>query len=121
MEYINSVKWDVQQSEGFEKVVKWYNKKRPNELAAVLGNVDRLLDMLNKFQNAPIRAGFIHPEPMGVFAVDQRPVPHIEVTRLYTYPDHSTKTLHLITIGNKKEQDSDIEYCKEFLKNLKKQ
>ena len=49
-----------------------------------------------------IKFGFIHKEPKGIKAIDQRGSGrNLQQTRLYIYPDLDNKILHLITIGNK--------------------
>jgi hypothetical protein len=100
-----------------EKDKHWYAKKRPDELAAVMRNLERYLAMLNASKSAKcVQAGYLHSEPMGVLAIDQKGFgPNLRETRLYTYAVDETKTVHLITIGDKDEQHSDIEFCKEYV------
>jgi len=45
---------------------------------------------------------------------------NLQETRLYVYPDEERKVLYLITIGNKDEQQSDIQTCNGFVELLKK-
>jgi hypothetical protein len=93
------------------------SKKRPDELAAVLRNLERYLMLLKVSKNSKcVQAGYLHHEPMGVIAIDQKGIGgNLQETRLYIYAAEETKTVHLITIGNKDEQHSDIEFCKEFV------
>jgi hypothetical protein len=113
----------MEPTDRFEKDQKFYERKRPNELAAVLRNLERYMDFLKVAPNPQaIQAGFLHPEPAGVIAIDQSGGGgNLQETRLYTYPDSGTKVLFLITIGNKDEQHSDIIYSKQFAQSLKKQ
>ncbi len=98
-----------------DKASKWYSKKRPKELAAVLRNLERYLELLNGARNArAISAGFLHFEPGGVVAIDQKGVPGLQETRLYTYAHQPTQTLYLITVGNKQQQSNDIKFSKDF-------
>jgi hypothetical protein len=56
---------------------------------------------------------------MGVVAVDQKGGgPNLQETRLYTFADEVRNVLYLITIGNKSEQPSDIEFSKDFVKSI---
>jgi len=98
----------------------WYAKKKPHELAAVMRNLQRYLMLLKASKNSKcVQAGYLHPETMGVIAIDQRGFSgNLKETRLYVYPVDETKTVHLITIGNKDEQHSDIEFCKEFVNSI---
>jgi hypothetical protein len=109
--------WEIDQSEQWPKDRKWYEKKRPNELAAVLNNLDRYLTQLNSAANSKVvQAGYLHHEPHGVVAIDQKGGGgNLQETRLYTFADDSNKVLYIITIGNKADQDSDIEFSKKFV------
>lgn len=112
--------WTIEPSTQYEKDQRWYEKKRPNELAAVLRNLQRLLSLSNVSKNSKcLEAGYLHKEPAGIIAIDQKGFSgNLEETRLYTYLIDETKTIHLITIGNKQTQHADIEYSKEFVKQF---
>ena len=112
--------WMIEPSTQFEKDQKHYEKKRPNELAAVLRNLARFLSLLKVSKNSKcVEAGYLHKEPAGVIAIDQRGFSgNLEETRLYTFSVDETKIVHLITIGNKDTQHSDIEYSKNFVKQF---
>ena len=86
-------------------------------LRGVLRNVQRYLLLLKAASNPrAVQAGFLHHEPMGVVAVDQKGGGgNLQETRLYTYADAAGELLYLITIGNKGDQPSDIEFSKEFV------
>jgi hypothetical protein len=111
--------WRLQPSAQFSHIAKWYEKKHPNELTAILNNTTRYLSLLNACKNAAVaQAGYLHHEPCGVKAIDQKGGGrNLQETRLYTYADDTTRILHLITIGNKDEQPSDIEFSKQFVKD----
>lgn len=113
----------LEPSTQWERDQKWFEKKRPDELAAVLRNLQRYLSLLNASKNSKcVEAGYLHKEPAEVVAVDQRGISaNLRETRLYTLADDSTRTLHLITIGDKDSQNSDIEYAREFARNLKQE
>lgn len=114
--------WQIEPSTQWATDHKWYAKKRPDELAAVLNNLDRYLVQLNSRANAKcLQAGYLHHEPCGVVALDQRGGgANLQETRLYTYADQASQVLYLITIGNKAEQHSDIEFSKEFVSTIRK-
>jgi hypothetical protein len=111
--------WRVEPTTQWDRDAKHYQKKHPNELAAIFRNVGRYLSLLNCATNArSVQAGFLHPEPMGVVAVEQKGGgANLQETRAYTYADEAQKVLYIITIGNKQEQPSDIELSKDFVKN----
>ena len=112
--------WEVEPTTQWSKDRKWYEKKRPAELAAVLHNLQRYLDQLNLAPNPRVvQGGYLHHEPGGVVAVDQKGAGgNLQQTRLYTFADPDSKTLHLITVGDKHDQPSDIKFCSDFVKSL---
>ncbi len=115
--------WRIEPTSEWEKDQKWYAKKRPNELAAVLRNLDRFLGLLNCVPNSKaISAGFLHGEPCGAVAIDQKGGgAHLRETRLYVYADDTKKIVYLITIGDKSShsQGADIALVKGFVDSLK--
>lgn len=112
--------WTIEPSLQMDKDKHWYAKKRPDELAAVMRNLQRYLMLLEVSRNSKcVQAGYLHPETMGVMAIDQKGFcGNLQETRLYIYTVDATQTVHLITIGDKDEQHSDIEFCKEFVKSV---
>lgn len=112
--------WTTEPTTQWQKDAKHYEKKHPNELAAVLRNLKRYLSLLEVAPNPrAVQAGFLHPEPKGIIAIDQKGGGgNLQETRLYTYPVETKKVLYLITIGNKNEQTSDIELSKNFVESI---
>jgi hypothetical protein len=113
--------WQIEPSTQWQKDQKWYEKKRPNELAAVLANLSRYMKYLKASKTSKcLEAGFLHHEPGGVVALDQKGFAgNLQETRLYIFAVDATKTVHLITIGSKDEQHADIEFCKSFVEQLR--
>jgi hypothetical protein len=99
---------------------KW-PKKHKRELLGVHDNLDTFLKAIQRGQRpAEAKFGFIHPEPGGILAIDQKGGgPHLKETRLYVYPDTRNEELFVITLGDKDSQAADIETCKAFLKELR--
>jgi hypothetical protein len=121
MEYFERVMWQIEPTTQWEKDHRFYEKKHPNELAAVLRNLERYLSQLNLAVNSQaVLAGYLHPEPSGIRAIDQKGGGgNLQETRLYTYADDAQKVVFLITIGNKDSQTSDIELSKDFVETLR--
>ena len=113
--------WELQPTDQYERDLRWYQKKRPRELGAVLNNLQRYLNQLNAAPNAAsIMAGYLHPEQNGVVAVDQKGGGgNLQETRLYMFADDQNKVLHLITIGNKDSQHDDVRQSSEYARSLK--
>jgi hypothetical protein len=110
-------------TQSYKRNHKRYAKNRPAELKAVLENLDKYLQSLQAgVKPLQIKAGFIHPEPQGVVAIDQKGgVKNLAQTRLYIFSDVEAETLYLIAMGDKNSQKSDIQACREFVNDLLKQ
>ena len=115
--------WELTHTEKYETMYKRYAKKRPNELTAVLSNLDKYHNALNKIGKVlQITAGFIHPEPKGVIALDQKGSKgKLKQTRLYLYPSVEEKIIYWLIIGDKKSKANDINYCSKFVQKKKKE
>ncbi len=113
--------WRIEPTTGWEKDQKHYAKKHPNELAAVIANLERFFKLLNVSRNSKcVQAGYLHTESMGILAVDQKGHgSNLQETRLYFYADDPSKIVHLIAIGDKSTQHSDVEYCKSFVRLIR--
>ena len=111
--------WQIELTDRFDHEERYYQKKRPRELAAVYNNLDRYIAQLTASQRAAcVQGGYLHNEGGGVVAIDQRGTKgadKIEETRLYVFADDIEKVVYLITIGNKQEQSSDIKISKQFV------
>jgi hypothetical protein len=113
--------WQYLITPQFERSKKRYDKKRPGELAAVFRNLDRLREQLNGLPRCrAAQAGFLHHEPAGLWAIDQKGPSRtkLQETRLYVFPVEETKTLHIITVGNKNSQAADLRCALEYVRSL---
>jgi len=102
--------WVLHPHEGYLRDQRWYLKKRPHEFAAVAHNLQRYMNLLAVTPQArAIQAGFIHPEPHGMVALDQRGgAGHLQPTRLYCFAEARTRRVHLLAIGDKASQAEDL-------------
>ena len=113
--------WRMQIAPEFERSKKHYDKKRPAELAAVLRNLARLLEQLNALPHCrAAQAGFLHHEPAGIWALDQKGPSRtkLQETRLYVFPEEESKALHIITVGNKNSQAADLRCAVDYVRSL---
>jgi hypothetical protein len=80
-------------------------------------NLQRYLRQLEAAPNSrAFSAGYLHAEANGVAAIDQKGGGgNLQETRLYTYADDEKRVLYLITIGDKNDQNSDVQFAKEFV------
>lgn len=113
--------WVIQKSLFFKARFKRFQKKHPEEARAVLNNLETYLTTLNIGVNPiNIKAGFIHDEPDGIKALDQKGGKgKMMQSRLYIFPETELKILHVISIGTKSDQGGDISECRSYIRPLK--
>src|SRR5258708_13716569 len=112
--------WRVFPTDLYDRQFEFYEKKRADQLKAVLRNLARYMEML-KAQSNPrmISANFIHNERQGLLALTQQGYkPKQPKTRLYIYPEVNSKRLYLITIGDASNQDGDVKDAHRFIEKL---
>lgn len=115
-------RWEVERTERFDRDLAYYRKKKAAALAVVLRNFRRMLDHLELGGDWSPRAfGFLHVEPGGVCAVDESGAGRQTPTRLYVYVGVRARRLHLLAIGGKARQASDIQDCLDMVARIKKQ
>jgi len=107
--------WNTEQTDKFGRDYSFYEKKHREELLAVLANLADYMKALSELENSlAITAGFIHSEPKGIKAIDQKGGQNkvkLQQTRLYVYADDKNKKLYLLALGDKKAQREDIKFC----------
>ena len=114
--------WHIEALDTYDRAHKHYEKKQPQELIAVLDNLDRYFKTVMRGVHPQfVVAGYIHDEGKGVRAIDQwgGAKGKLRQTRLYVYPDVEAKTLYLITIGDKDSQKEDVKLSADFVVQLK--
>ena len=114
--------WRLEPTETYIRDLQDYSKKCPEELAAVLNNLDTYFRALFRLGNPmQITGGFIHNESDGIKGIDQKGSKRkLTETRLYVYPDTHAKRLYLLMIGTKKAQRQDISNCRDVVRKLRK-
>lgn len=112
--------WSIEESEQFVRDLKYYNKKKAAEVAALLENLSRFKRRLEDGENpSQITGGYMHKEPKGIRAISQQGKGNnLQESRLYIYACEKENVLYLITIGNKQSQPRDIAYAKKFVTGL---
>ncbi|MFA5204814.1 MAG: hypothetical protein WC708_10475 [Lentisphaeria bacterium] len=117
--------WKFQTTELYERRIKRLAKNHPEAVSAALANLQSLFDAFARgTPPSGIRSSFIHPEPGGVIAVDQkggdRKLTKLHAIRIYAFPDNSAGELIAITAGDKDSQHDDIKDCAAFVKQFRK-
>ena len=115
--------WVLETTDEFGRRHKRLEKDSPRELKAVLDNLDTYFQALLAGAQPLARAfGFMHTEPQGVVAIDQKGGgKSLAQTRLYVYPDQKKKVLYVITLGSKRRQSADSKYCREFVNSMREE
>jgi hypothetical protein len=115
------IMWTLRPTETYETRFKQAHKQYPRELASALVNLTTYHRALCSGMN-PLNASFrfLHPEASGAYAIDQRGGSgKLAQLRLYIFPDVRTKTLWLLTIGDKNTQRRrDIQDCRDLVKAI---
>jgi hypothetical protein len=121
--------WMIALNEQCTRDIKRYEKKNPYEIRAVLLNLDKYQNALDSSAHPRlVNFGFMHMEPKGIVAIDQKggTLPDgkkrtgLQETRLYTYSDLESKTLHLLCLGSKLSQSKDIRFAERAVDALRK-
>lgn len=112
--------WKTMRTDHYDRRFKRYAKKKQDELAAVLNNLEVFQKSLQSGKPPkPLVYSFLHGEPSEVIAVTQGTKSNLAATRLYIYVDTASETVYLLTLGDKSTQRDDIQDCKRFVKQLK--
>jgi len=115
--------WDLYEADEYRPCYRYYEKKRPRELEAVLVNLQTYHRALVAGTNpAQVPFRFVHQERFhGLVAIDQKGKgPNLAQTRLYVFPDTRAKCLHLLRIGDKNTQTEDLKHCRIYIERLLK-
>lgn len=116
--------WTIEEPiDDFGKMSKPLVKKYRRELRNLLLNLQVVLDAFNAgASSAQIQRGFLHQEPHGVLAIDQRGDGQgLKEFRLYIYPDMEQQKLYLLALGDKNSQRSDIAGCTRWVLRFREQ
>jgi len=112
--------WNTHADDEYLSRVQKWPKKYHREYASVHRNPGTFLAALNggaKLEQ--IKFGFIHREPQGVLAIDQKGGGQsLKQTRLYVFPHKASEVVHLIALGDKESQKADIQCASEFVSQL---
>lgn len=116
-------RWEIEHTDRFEARYKRFEKKHPGELKALLSNLERFKGAVEA--GIPphfVEGNFIHNEPDGIKAIDQRGAygKGLKECRLYLWACEEDLVLHLLSIGDKSTQRKDIPQCQKEVRKLKK-
>ncbi len=103
-----------------KKQCKQMGRNHPAEFASCMLNLGKVLDELNTGRKiGGFSFNFFRSEGNGVYRIGQSSVKSPCEMRLYVYPDETSKTMFLLTIGDKNTQQKDIQACHEKADELK--
>lgn len=99
---------------------KQMSKKHRAEFAACWDNLKRVVDELNAGKRiGGFSFGFFRSEHHGVYRIGQTRVKSPCELRLYIYPDALSKTIYILSLGDKGTQSDDINACHEIAKSIR--
>lgn len=110
--------WTLATAPGFERRLARLRRRHPEAVDDALLNVGRYRERYLDVLGAPrgfTQPGFVHIEPSGLLAIDQGRRPYRAEIRIYVYPDVVARTLWLVHVGDKRQQNADIAYCLAWL------
>ncbi len=113
--------WNIKLTDKFEIRYEAFEEKYEEEIISAWDNLDAYLKALQGVDNPlKVNSGYIHIETKGMIAIDQTKADRkLREIRLYIYPDVKTKTLLLLTIGDKRTQKKDIQFAVNCIKKYK--
>ncbi|NLX25719.1 MAG: hypothetical protein GXY61_07140 [Lentisphaerae bacterium] len=93
-----------------------------------MSNLETYFQVLRTTNNvqAANQQPFVHPEPEGMVAIDQRGAKvdrkkgKLKAVRLYVYATVINQTLYLLGIGDKDSQKQDIETCRAKVRQIQR-
>ncbi|WP_417733990.1 hypothetical protein [Rosistilla oblonga] len=108
--------WNLQPTAAFSRDAKNYRKKKPNELRAVLANLDRLMKVLAEVDDiAKVSCGFFKSEGAGLFRISEAGGGKVQPTRLYlTFKVDGRRIIpmRILPKGQSSQQSKQIEKLK---------
>ena len=112
--------WKTVRTAKYEARHKRFAKKKNKQLVQTLLNLE-LFEMHVQAGGRikPFVFSFLHAEPMDVVAIDQSGGGKLPETRLYVWIDREAATVYLLTLGDKKTQHEDIQFCKACVEHIK--
>jgi hypothetical protein len=90
-----------------------------------LYTVQHLLRQGASPRELPVLADFVRPEADDFYSIccsresDAVPGNEFQIGRLYFWPDHETKVIHILTIGTSSPGDGDIAVAFDFARAIK--
>lgn len=113
--------YDFRRSNRYDTRYKYFAKRHPDELQAVINNLDKLKAILNSGERLnPPPYGFLKSEGGGVYRISESGGGgSLMATRLYIYVDQGSEMIYLLTLGDKNTQQDDIQDSKTIVRGLR--
>lgn len=99
-----------------------FAKKCAAEYDSLFANLEKIMRLLRAGHKiGGFSIGFFRSEGDGVYRIGQTSVRAARESRLYIYPDEAKRIMHILTVGDKKTQQDDINEAKRAVKHIKSQ
>jgi hypothetical protein len=114
--------WELRDDYADKSRFRRYAQKHKPEYAACFRNLGRLRAVLEEgLTLQQCSFGFFRSEGMDVYRISQSGLPNSHETRLYIYAELVGTEIYLLTIGDKKTQPADIQWCHEVVQRIREQ
>lgn len=112
--------WEPHYCAEFERELRKFSKRHRQETLNALANLQSYLEALRSgLTPQQISRGWLRAEPKGIRAIDETgPKKPRKAIRLYVYPDEDSELLHVMTLGDKDRQGTDIAQCSHYVEQL---
>lgn len=116
-EYYDIGMWKIETTAGWKNSALHFGAQYPEEMAALLRNLTHYLAQLKAAKSHKhVQALYLEFRESGIVSINQNGMEDGLVnSRMYVFPDESTRILYLLCVGAETKKDSDLEYCKEFI------
>ena len=112
--------WQIENTYASPGKFKRFSGKHPCEFDSLFANLEKIMRLLRSGNKiGGFRVGFFRSEGEGVYRIGQTGVVSAKESRLYVYPDEQNYVMHVLTVGDKDSQQSDINDSKQLVNQIK--
>lgn len=114
-------KWNINTQYATNTRFKRFRKNHEKEYVSCFSNLEKIIGLLNSGKSVALLANnpsFFRSEGGGLFRIGQTCVIGAKESRLYVYPDETTKAMFILDIGTKENQQQDIITAKTTIRQL---
>jgi hypothetical protein len=112
--------WDLSADHASTAQFAKFHKDHPLEYNSLFTNLDKILGLLSGGQKiGGFHVGFFRSEGGDVYRIGQTGVAHAKESRLYVFPDQENRIMFILSIGDKDDQETDVNEAKSTVKKIR--